>query len=893
MTLTSGTRLGPYEIVAPLGVGGMGEVYKAKDTRLDRTVAIKILPSADPDLKARFEQEAKAIAGLQHQHICTLYDVGHEGGTDYLVLEYLEGETLAERLARGPLKLEEALTAAIAVANALDKAHRAGIVHRDLKPGNIMVTKGGVKLLDFGLAKLRPSALAVSGVSIAATAPNPITSEGMILGTLQYMAPEQVEGRETDARTDIFAFGCVLYEMLTARRAFDGTTPASLIAAILEREPTSVATLQLLTPPLADAILRKCLAKNADDRWQSAADLASALRWAVDGTKASVPAAPETGWRRPSVVGALAALAGVALAIVLFGWRYPPSGTTPPAAVRFEVLPPAGVNLRPTPVASAAQLALSPDGRHLAFIAAAKGGPSQVWVRPLDSVQAQPLAGTEGASFPFWSPDSRVIAFFAAGKLKKVDTRGGPPQTLADAAMGRGGTWNREDVILFTAQANSPISRISASGGTVTPVTTFAADQAILTHYWPQFLPDGRHFLYYQRSAKAEHQGTYVTTLGSSQSTRVLETGARAVYASGHLLFVRDGILFAQAFDDRALRTSGEPVRVADGVGYWAGAFAYTAVTASSSGVLAHGPSVVFTTSLRWHDRAGATIGPPFAARAYGSPRLSPDQTSVMVAITDATTAQPDLWLLALARGTTSRVTSDQSSDLFPVWSPDGSILFASLRLGSTSIFQKSGVSPEEVFSDSVLAGGVATYPNDVSQDGGFLIYQQSTSRGYDLGVVPLSGDRKPAPFVAGSSNEVQGRFSPNHRWIAYASDESGKFEVYVRPFPAESTRPTTISVAGGMQPEWRRDGKELFYISADGKLTAVPVVTGQASFTAGTPRALFDVAVPEPTAPYSTDYAVTADGQRFLVNTVIDQPTRPALTVILNWIAGLNIHDR
>jgi eukaryotic-like serine/threonine-protein kinase len=886
MPLTAGTRLGSFVIEAPLGAGGMGEVYKAKDTRLDRTVAIKILPSADPDLRARFEREAKAIAGLQHPHICTLYDVGHEAGLDYLVLEYLEGETLADRLTRGPLKLEDALKTAIEAADALDEAHRAGIVHRDLKPGNIMVTKGGVKLLDFGLAKLRPSTPVVSGLSMAATAPTPVTSQGTILGTLYYMAPEQVEGREADTRTDMFAFGCVLYELLTARKAFEGKTQASLIAAILEREPTPVATLQPLAPTLVEAIIRKCLAKNAADRWQSAADLASALRWAVDGATASVPSASQPGWRRFSVVGAVAALTAVALATgVLFGWRYASSGTAPAAAVRFEVLPPAGVSLRPAPVASAAQLALSPDGQHLAFIAATRGAPSQIWVRALDSVQAQPLAGTEGASFPFWSPDNRFVAFFAAGTLKKVDIRGGTPQTLATAAAGRGGTWNQEGAIVFSAQANSPISKVSASGGGVTSVTTFAADQGVVTQYWPQFLPDGRHFLYYQRSTKTEYQGIFVASLDSSQRIRVLEASTKAIYASGHLLFVHDGVLFAQAFDDRTLQTAGEPIRLADAVGYWATAFAYAAVTASSSGVLAHGPSVVFTTTLRWHDRTGTTIGAPIAPRAFSSPRLSPDQTSVMVAVTNATTAQPDLWLVALARGTVSRVTSDPSSDWFPVWSPDGErVFFGSARTGSLTIFQKAGVAPEEELLSSVLVRSVAIYPTDVSKDGRFLLFMQSTSRGYDLGVTPLSDDRKPTPFLTGPFNEVQGRFSPNGRWIAYASDESGKFEVYVRPFPAESTQSTTISIAGGMQPEWRRDGKELFYISADGKLTAVPVVTDDAAFTAGAPRALFDIEVPEATAPYPTDYAVTADGQRFLVNTVVDQPTRPALTVILNW---------
>ena len=499
-----------------------------------------------------------------------------------MVLEYLEGETLAQRLTRGPLKHEEALSVAIDVAEALDEAHRAGIVHRNLKPGNIMLTRSGVKLLDFGLAKLRPAAPAVSGLSLAATAPGPVTSQGTILGTLYYMAPEQVEGQEADTRTDMFAFGVVLYEMLTATKAFDGKTQASVIAAILEREPAPLATLQPLTPPLADAIVRKCLAKNAADRWQSAADLASALRWALDGTKASAPAASPPVSRRPAVIGAMAALVLVALAGGWLGWRYA-SGDTPPApAVRFEVLPPHGVTLRPSPVASAAQLALAPDGRHLAFVAATKGGPSQIWVRPLDSVQAQPLAGTEGASFPFWSPDSRFIAFFAAGKLKKIDTRGGTPQTLADAIAGRGGTWNQDDVILFTGQANSPVTRISGSGGAVTPVTTSMASRAsrrilaTVSAGRPPFslLPAKREGP--SRRAPMWPRSTRRRARASSTATRESSTPRDICCSSA------DGILFAQAFDERTLQTSGELFRLADGVGYWATAFAYTAVTASA-----------------------------------------------------------------------------------------------------------------------------------------------------------------------------------------------------------------------------------------------------------------------------------------------------------------------
>ncbi len=911
MALPPGTRLGVYEVTAQIGAGGMGEVYKARDTRLDRTVAIKILPeilAADPQFRERFDREARALSRFTHPNICTLYDVGEQAGTAFLVMELLDGETLEDRCARASAKgsglpLDDALRIAIQMADALAAAHRQGIVHRDLKPGNIFLARSSgasappvAKLLDFGLARTAPALTVNTATLMPTTPPHAMTAQGTILGTFQYMAPEQVEGGEADARSDIFAFGSVLYEMLTGRKAFEGKTQTNLIAAILERDPPPLTSVPPLAPPLVDSIVRKCLAKNPDDRWQSASDLGSALRWAAEGANAGTSGAsgvvvtPRTGARRVAR-GALVAvgiLGAIAIAFVI-GGRYISTVAAPAALMRFEVQPPADVTLTPSPFASAAQLALSPDGRRLAFVAARRRAASQLWIRPLDSVETQPLPGTEGASFPFWSPDSRFLAFFADGKLKKIDTSDGVPQVLCNAAAGRGGAWNPDGIIVFTGQVNSPMSRVSASGGVVTAGTTFDADQAVFAHYWPQFLPDGRHFLYYQRSSKPEYQGVYVTALDSSSSTRILESEGMAVYASGRLLFVRHGTLFAQAFDDRVLQTSGDPVRLADHVGYWATAFGYAAVTVSPAGVVAHGPSLGLTTSLRWHDRSGGSTGTPFAPAQYSSPRLSPDQQSVVVAMTDVATAQPDLWVLGLARGTTSRLTTDPTADWFPVWSADGGrLLFGSTRTGFPTIFQKAvGGGPEEPAAEGVVSAATPTYPNDVSGDGRFLLSMQQTPRGYDLGLLMLAGERKASTFLSTPSDEVQGRFSPNTRWVAYASNESGRFEVYVRPFPAASGQ-TPISIAGGMQPEWRRDGKELFYISADSKLTAVPVTTDGATFSAGTPHALFDVEAPEPIAPYPTDYAVTADGQRFLVNTVVDQPTRPALTVILNWTAGL-----
>jgi eukaryotic-like serine/threonine-protein kinase len=910
MPLVSGTRLGPYEVVSPLGAGGMGEVYRARDTRLDRTVAIKVLPESladDPQLRERFDREARALSQLAHPHICTLHDVGEHASTDsgqaiaFLVMEFLEGETLANRMARaasrGPgLAPAEAISIAIQIADALAAAHRAGVVHRDLKPANVMLTRSGAKLLDFGLAKTAAPAVAPSSISMMPTTPSqPLTAQGTILGTFHYMAPEQIEGTEADARSDIFAFGCVLHEMLTGQKAFDGQTRASLVAAILERQPPSVSALQPFTPPLADAIVRKCLAKKADERWQDAADLVTALRWVADGTTGT-SAVPTEGAlvprrrRRLMWTGLVSGAVGLAATAGAIGWRNGSGATAPGAPIRFEVAPPADARLSPAPVASAAQLALSPDGRRLVFVAAPQYGPSQLWIRPLDGVLAQRVAGTEGASFPFWSPDSRFIGFFAGGKLKKVDIAGGAPEILATAAGGRGGTWGLDGTIVFSGEPNSSLSRVAAAGGTVHPATTFPRDQGATSHSWPHFLPDGRHYLFYQRSSNPEHQGVYVASLDSAEATKVLASTGAGHYGSGYLLFVRDGMLFAQAFDARALRVGGEAVRVAEHVGYFSSSLGYASLSVSPAGVLAYGPNVAVTTTLQWRDRAGATGQSPMAPSVYRSPRLSPDQQRVVVTRSEleGDSGQSDIWMLELARGNPSRVTFDPANEWFPAWSADGSrILFGSTRTGYTSIFQKAGGGLDELVASSGNSQGAAMYPNDASIDGRALVYTQSTSRAYDLVVLTLGGDPKPSPFLSTPFNEVQGRFSPNGRWMAYASDESGRFEVYVRPFPP-STGQWLVSVAGGMQPEWRRDGKELFYISADRKMMAVPVATDGPTLTADVPHALFSVQVPEPNAPYPTDYAATADGRRFLVNTAVEQPTRAALTVIVNWTSDL-----
>jgi Tol biopolymer transport system component/predicted Ser/Thr protein kinase len=884
MAILPGRRLGPYEILSPIGAGGMGEVYEARDTRLERIVAIKVLPAhlADrAELRERFDREAKTIASLNHPHICTLFDTGHQDDIDFLVMEYIEGETLAQRLQKGPLPIQQVLQYAIEIADALDKAHRKGITHRDLKPGNIMLTKSGTKLLDFGLAKLAQEAAPVTSVSQLPTLKSAVTAEGTILGTLQYMAPEQVEAKEVDARTDIFAFGAVVYEMATGEKAFEGKSSASVMAKIMETEPPSMASLQPMTPQALDRVVKTCMAKEPNERWQTAGDLCRELKWIAEqgqGTQAALPVPggiaksgvrERLGW----LVAAVAILVAVVLAAAVFYFRRPSAEVK---AVHFTVAPPEKRTL-PVIGLGPAFFSVSPDGSKVAFVGADATGRQQLWLRDFDSPTAQALPGTEDAWGPFWSPDSRFIAF-TAGSLKKVPATGGPAATITASPAEGGGTWNRDGVILFSTGPGSSILRVPSAGGSATPVTSLDASQQTLSHDWPYFLPDGKHFLYTILASNLENSGIYVGSLDSKDTKLILKAYSSALYAPpGYLLFNRAGTLFAQSFDADRLELKGDAIPIAEGVQFNS-ANGKAAITVSANGVLAY--RLVPTAAqnkLVWVDRKGTEQ--PLAAppHAFRNPRLSPDGQRVAVTIDELGTQE---WLLDTKRGTLTRLTFEGSYNGALAWTPDGKrIAFASDRAGPRNLFWQladgSGGTERLATSDRQQVA------SSWSPDGQTLAFEQTDpGSGFDLFVYRL-GDRKVETFLQTRFNEIAPQFSPDGRWLAYVSDESGRNEVYVQPYPGPGGK-WQISTEGGTEPVWARNG-ELFYRNRD-KMMAVATNT-KANFSADTPKVLFDGQY----ATYNTmpAYDVTPDGQRFLLAKTVEQGPQE-ISVVLNWTEEL-----
>jgi len=892
MLLATGTKLGPYEIETPLGAGGMGEVYKARDTRLDRTVAVKILPahlSGDPLLRQRFEREAKAVSSLNHPHICTLYDVGSQDGTDYLVMEFLEGETLAVRLEKGPLPLAQVLKYGIQISDALDKAHRQGVVHRDLKPGNVMLTTAGAKLLDFGLAKASTPIAPGSSFTVAPTKTSPVTQHGTIVGTVQYMSPEQVEGGDVDARSDLFAFGATLYEMLTGRRAFQGKSSLSVASAILEKDPEPIRTLAPMTPPALDRTIRKCLAKDPEDRWQTARDLLLELKWIEEaGSQAGVPAVVSTR-RRIAERAWMAGVAALLLATTALSVLYYRSVSEEPQVVRAFIPPPEKGSFRFVGGGNQGPLAISPDGRMLAFSAQGADGVQLLYVRAVDSTTAQPLAGTAGAGMPFWAPDGRSIGFFADGKLKRIEASGGPALTLCElGVVARGGTWNREGVIVFAPTPNGPLHKVRDNGGQSTPVTRVDTARGETSHRWPQFLPDGKHFLFFVRlgalGTSNENNGIQIGSLDGNPPKFLVRTQVNAAYASGYLLYLRGNTLMAQPFDLDRLDLAGEAVPLAEQI-QREPASAIGVFSASQTGMLAYqtGEEIV-ASNLLWRDRSGKQTGALGDPAGYMDLSLSPDRQKVAVSIFDQSAGPPEIWIYEVSRGVRSRFTFDPASDRWPIWSPDSTrVAFSSNRRGQFNLYVKSyaGSGIEEL----LLETDRDKVPTDWSSDGRYLLFE---ARGdpktqSDVWALPLSGDRKPIPVLQTPFREVEAVFSPDGRWIAYNSDESGRSEVYVAPFPGPG-RKWQVSASGGTLPRWFGTGGEIFFDGPGERIMAAEVSAGGGTFQVGRTQPLFEIRPQRP----GNIFDVTPDGQRFLVNTATQAQTSAPMTLVVNWPAEL-----
>ena len=899
MTLPDGTKLGPYEIVASIGAGGMGEVYKARDTRLDRTVAVKVLPQrlSSPEVRQRFEREARTISQLSHPHICALYDVGREGETEYLVMEFLEGETLADRIGRGPMPVDQTLRIGMEIADALDKAHRQGIVHRDLKPGNVMLTKSGVKLLDFGLAKTFERSLDATEreqtaaehhpkarsnlTALPTVAGNPnLTQEGTILGTFQYMSPEQLEGKDADGRSDIFALGATLYEMATGRKAFAASSQASLITAIMSADPPPISSVQPMSPPALDRVVRKCLAKDPEERWQSAADLRSELQWIRESSSSGIgaPVAVRSRRsRREAMAWTIAAAALAAAGALLYLWLH----RRPPAEpVVLTLAPPPGSGLT-----FGSHVAVSPDGRNVVFSGESYERREALMIRALDSPGVRRLDGAEDGRFAAWSPDGRSLVYFQGGKVRRLNPDGGAARTICDSGSGFGAAWTQDGRIVFSSDFGKGLSIVSASGGEPKPLTTLDASRGDVIHNFPAVLPGGRRYVFFARNIDPEKSVIVLGDLktGTTHPLRRSDS-APVVSPEGYLLFALEGSLLAQRMDPKSGKLSGEPVEIVGNVRFQTDSS--DATFAVGNRTLVYGLWLA-DRRLEWVDRKGVVLGALRPPGNFDDVAISPDGRRAAISIREAARGQNlDIWVAEVDRGTAFRLTSERSDEFHPVWSPDGeALLYSSDRAGFYDLYRRpSAGGPEEIVLrtkwDKVMA--------DITRDGSSVLFVGSPrASGEDLWLAPLQGGAEPKPLLPETAQflEAQGRFSPDGRYLAFCSNESGRSEVYVQPAAGGPKR--LVSNSGGWIPVWRRDGRELFYASLDGRLQAVSVTAEASRLEFGVPQPLFDLELADTNAFSPEPYGVSADGQKFLV---VRRGTERGLgyMVRLNWTSSL-----